>query len=132
MQIHDFNPGITPSGLFWTIPVSPHTVQINLREAHASLHLSNVKVEDYHDIVNALKDGPSVPATASFHVRWSGVNKRVHVHDTANMFDLEAIEDHAIIEWRVSEAGFTFVSDPAHTSASTFAEIGSERNGVFF
>jgi hypothetical protein len=28
--------------------------------------------------------------------------------------------------------GFKFVSDPADTSKSIFAEIGSERNGVFF
>jgi hypothetical protein len=38
----------------------------------------------------------------------------------------------ATLEWSASEAGFSFVSDPAATSSSYFAELGHERNGVFF
>jgi hypothetical protein len=32
----------------------------------------------------------------------------------------------------VPSTGFTFQSDPASTSTTAFAEIGTERNGVFF
>jgi hypothetical protein len=32
----------------------------------------------------------------------------------------------------VPSTGFRFRSDPAATSKTTFAEIGSERNGIFF
>ena len=38
------------------------------------------------------------------------------------------------VEWSASvpSTGFSFTSDPATTSKTVFAEIGSERNGVFF
>lgn len=38
----------------------------------------------------------------------------------------------ATLEWSASEAGFSFVSDPAATSSSYFAALGRERNGLFF
>jgi hypothetical protein len=131
-QIHDFNPGITPSGLFWTIRIPDDSVEIELDEAEASMDLSDLEIEDYHDIVNALMRGPSVPADVSFHVRWRGVKNRVKIRDETNGFTGHYIEDTATIRWSAQEAGFKFVSDPANTSTTVFAEIGKERNGVFF
>jgi hypothetical protein len=32
-QIHDFNPGIRSGGLFWSQPVSPDTLDIDLEGA---------------------------------------------------------------------------------------------------
>ena len=89
-------------------------------------------VEDYHDLVNALKEGPSVPANVSFDIRWHSVQKRVHLRDTKNHFVGDYIQDKATIQWTAERKGFTFVSDPASTSFTNFAEIGHERNGVFF
>ena len=63
---------------------------------------------------------------------WSGVTKRVHLRDEQNHFVGNFIEDTASMAWSAEEEGFKFVSDPADTSTSIFAEIGSERNGVFF
>ena len=60
MQIHDFNPGITESGLFWTIPISENTISVNFAAGKAAFQASNVDVEDYHDVVNALLDGVEV------------------------------------------------------------------------
>ncbi len=94
--------------------------------------VNNVDVEDYHDLVNALQDGPSVPANVSFHMRWSGVQQRVHLHDQQKKFDAHLILDTATIGWSARRKGFRFVSDPANTSTTVFATIGSERNGVFF
>jgi hypothetical protein len=37
----------------------------------------------------------------------------------------------ATIDWSASEAGFSFASAPG-SSVTVFAEIGKERNGVFF
>ena len=131
-QIHDFNPGIAPSGLFWTVRVPDHSVSIDLEDARATLQISDRDVEDYHDIVNSLQDGPSKPAEVSFHMAWHGVKQRVTVRDTTNRFTGRYIEDFATIAWSAREAGFHFVSDPCHTSITEFAEIGRERNGVFF
>jgi len=76
--------------------------------------------------------GPSVSADVSFHMRWSGVQKRVHLHDVQNEFDAHVIEDTATIAWSARKQDLTFVSDQAETSTTIFAEIGHERNGEFF
>jgi hypothetical protein len=94
--------------------------------------VDQLEIEDYHDFVNALKDGPSVPSNVSFHMRWSGVQQRVHLHDVQKKFDAHLILDTATIGWSARQKGFKFVSDPANTSTTVFATIGSERNGVFF
>jgi hypothetical protein len=47
VQIHDFNPGITESGLFWTIPISADTIKVNFAAGKASFQVSDVDVEDY-------------------------------------------------------------------------------------
>jgi hypothetical protein len=118
--------------LFWTVALSPDSVQVNLGAGTARLHVEDLELEDYHDIVNALHDGPSVEATASFDVRWSGVTSRFKVRDAAVDFAGQFIEGTASIAWSAAEDGFSFVSDPADSSTSVVAIIGHERNGVFF
>ena len=49
---------IPESGLLWTIPVSENTISVNFASGKAAFQASNVDVEDYHDVVNALIDGP--------------------------------------------------------------------------
>jgi hypothetical protein len=131
-QVHDFNPGIARSGLFWTIRIPDESVAIDLEDATASMKLSGVELRDFFNIPNSLMRGKSIDADVSFHIRWSGVKKRVHLHDKQNTFDAHVIEDTATMEWSAEERGFKFVSDPANTSTTVFAEIGRERNGVFF
>ena len=96
------------------------------------MDITDVEVEDYHTIANALQDGASEPARVSFHLRWHGVKQRVRVRDTSNDFAGRFIEDTAEIGWSAREAGFRFVSDPARTSTTEFALIGQESNGRFF
>jgi len=112
--------------------VPDESVEVDLENATASMSLSDVELRDFFNIPNSLMHGKSVPAVASFHMRWHGINKRVHLHDTKNHFEARFIEDNATIRWRAHEKGFTFVSAPAGTSTTVFAEIGTERNGVFF
>ena len=137
-QIHDFNPGIIDSGpaagLFWTVHIPTHDVDVDLHRATATMQVSNADVEDYHTLKNALLDGPSDPASVSFVIRWQGETARVEVRDFELGFAGQFIEDSATVEWSASvpSTGFSFTSDPATTSKTVFAEIGSERNGVFF
>jgi hypothetical protein len=137
-QIHDFNPGIIDSGpakgLFWTMHIPTHDVNVDLGRATATMRVTNADVEDYHTLKNAILEGPSDPASVSFVIRWHGVNARVEVQDFELGFAGRFIEDSATVQWsaRVPSTGFRFHSDPATTSKTTFAEIGSERNGVFF
>jgi len=96
------------------------------------MDFSDLETRDFHDLVNTLHRGPSVPADVSFRIRWSGVKARVTLSDTTNQFAGNFIEDTATIGWSSHQEGFKFVSAPASTSTSLFAEIGRERNGVFF
>jgi hypothetical protein len=92
----------------------------------------NLETRDFHDIVNTLQRGPSVSAHVTYRIRWSGVKARVKLRDDTNQFVGNFIEDTATVSWSSKQKGFKFVSDPASTSTSLFAEIGRERNGVFF
>ena len=126
------------TGLFWTTRLGSDNVEIDLEEATASLVAEDLDVEDYGDLFNAIKDGPSKPATVSFDIEWAGLISRAKVdasnnggfgsHDWGGRFALTGSTD----EWSGSTEDFSFTSDPASTSASQFAIIGHERNGVLF
>jgi hypothetical protein len=96
------------------------------------LCLTDSFVIDAHDVVNALTRGQVEQAGVSFIVDWSEPSGTGSVHDEENQFDLNYTFTNSRIEWSATKQGFSFVSDPATTSVSDFAELGSERNGVFF
>jgi hypothetical protein len=135
-MIHSYDPGISPNTLFWTIPISPKSVKVDLDNATASLRLNNIALFDWRTIPNSLLRGtlagPPACATMSLRIRWSGITKVDNVCDPTNHFQGSFIEDVATIQFTVREPGFSFTSDPANTSVNEFSEIGSERNGVFF
>jgi hypothetical protein len=138
-QIHDFNLGFGPpvnnagDSTFWTTAIPSGSVHQPSGDGFASMRVSNLGVEDYFNLANALADGPSVEATASFAVRWVGpVTRTVNVSDPATAFAGLFREDQARVSWSASEDGFAFLSDPASTSTTVFAELGHEHNGRFF
>ncbi|HEY6284209.1 MAG TPA: hypothetical protein VIX20_00985 [Ktedonobacteraceae bacterium] len=131
-QIHDFNPGLSSNGVFWTIRIPDENVEVDLEDATASMRLSDAEISDFFSLTNFFSGGKSIHADVSFRMHWSGIQKRVHLHDEQNEFDAHVIEDTATLAWSAEEEGFKFVSDPEDTSTTVFAEIGQERNGVFF
>jgi hypothetical protein len=96
------------------------------------MDFTDLQTRDFHNLVNTLHRGPSVPADVSFRIRWSGVTDRVQIRDEKDKFVGDFIEDTATVSWSSKQRDFQFVSAPASTSTSLFAEIGRERNGVFF
>jgi hypothetical protein len=83
--------------------------------------------------------GQGVPATVSLDIEWSGVKRKVKVRDAKVGFAGLFKETGATMTWSASQKsqfdsnhGFEFVSDPANTTKTNFAQIGHERNGVFF
>ena len=132
MQIHDFNPGTTESGLFWTIAVPENTVNVNFGAGRASFKVDDLDVEDYHDVVNAINDGPSVDASVSWDIAWSQVLGRTKIRDVENQFAGEFIQCVAQTAWSGETDTATFVSDPAATSVNEFSLLGRERNRSFF
>jgi hypothetical protein len=81
-QIHDFNPGVTQNGLFWTSIVPDESVQVDLNGGTATLEVHDLHMKDYFDIVNAVIGGgePPAPSVVSYRVEWTAVGP-VNVFD---------------------------------------------------
>jgi hypothetical protein len=136
-QIHDLNPtAFPPTSLFWTLAIPGNGINVNLGKGSAVLQASNVPVFDYGSIPNALFGGPStITGQTSFTVVWSGVNERLNIKNTDPVyggFGGEFVRNSAQMEWTATAGDYQFVSAPLATSSSLWAELGHERNGVFF
>ena len=131
-QVHDFNPGIRESGLFWTQPVAGDAVTFSLEQGIATLAADDLDEEDYHNLHNALVDGPSEPASVSFQMRWQANSNPMNITDSVHRFTGRFRLSEVQIEWSAATPSFRFVSDPASTTHNVRSVIGRERNGVFF
>jgi hypothetical protein len=143
--------------VFWTAVVPDRDVQVNPGAGTAELHVHDLPELDYFSPdgnAAILSLGPTwqsdnFPATISFDVVWNGpVTRRVQVKDAADGFAGTFNENQATVTWSESStSGFSFVSNPGDFSTSVpevpgvngvtaplnfFAEVGHERNGVFF
>jgi hypothetical protein len=126
------NPGIAPTGLFWTTAIPSNSVFSNPGAGHAVVQVRDIHIRDFGDLTNSLEGGPSVPATVSYEIQWFDVDDRVSIKNQAQGFAGEYVRNQAQMAWSAIVGDFSFVSDPASTSSSVFAELGHERNGSFF
>lgn len=136
-QVHDFEPGIAPSGLFWTIPIEPGAIKVDPVTGEARLRAQAVKVDDYHDILSALGivPGPApIPSRVSFEVRWAGHGAPVDLHDSTFGFTGHYVPGPATIDFSASneKSGVVYTSDPTGQSNVGLPAVGTEQNGVFF
>jgi hypothetical protein len=140
-QIHDFNPGVnggTPfeAGLFWTMPLPPGSVHVDMDNKTASMDISHQKIDDYGNVVNALTGGKELTrGSIDVELRWSG-GTRAKASSSLDNFSGDYLRGgKATLVWSAKEAasaafpdGFTFQSDPG---VAEFAQFGTEKNGVF-
>jgi hypothetical protein len=96
------------------------------------MNTTDLEIDDYFTIENALFGGgpEEVPATASFDVEWSGVTGEGSVSDETNDFTLEFVTTGSTMEWTVASGGAMYSS--SGVTATPFAIVGKERNGIFF
>jgi hypothetical protein len=140
--------------VFWTAAIPDGDVQVHLGAGTAELNVSNLALYDYPNLQIATGSNwqtALVPATVSFDVVWSGpVTRRVSITNgtSGDQFAGHYVENQATVTWSASNAnGFTFTANPGNFSTSVpedpkvngvsaplnfFAEVGQERNGVFF
>lgn len=103
---------------------------MNLGTGHASMQADDVPILD--DVYGT---PPPTPGLVSFTVIWSGVDERLKIHNDDLVYGGFAgtfIRNTAQMAWTATVGDFTFVSAPLATSSSSFAEIGHERNRIFF
>ena len=142
---HSYDLGVSRSGLFWTTPVPEGNVRVDFDDGEAVLRLRNICALDTFTTGNSLSSGSMLghPVAAVIHsltIRWSGIKRTVTKFQSMpladDQFSGDFIETAATIEADVTTLpstghGFHFVSDPANTTVSNFAQIGKERNGSF-
>lgn len=132
-QVHDFNPGFLPNGVFWTVRLPDDNPILVDFEAGEATVIGDLDLGDYTKIPNSLSLGAAVPAEVAFELRWSGpISREASVRDTDHGFRGLFKENQATLSFSASRAGFKFVSDAANTSKSVFAQLGRESNGIFF
>jgi hypothetical protein len=134
-QVHDFEPGIKPSGLFWTIPVPPTVASIDSTSGSGRYRIQNLAIPDFHDFFNAISPFPStIPGHVSFDVRWTGGGDRTEIRDDVFGFEGTYVGGEASIMFRVyddNRRGVIYTSNPEN-QATVGVGVGRERNGVFF
>ena len=140
-QLHDFEPGIADSGLFWTIPISPGSIKADPASGRARFRVEALKVGDYHDILSAVSGGTPIPSRASFDVVWAGGGSPVHLRDETFTFEGNYVPGPATISFVASndKTGITYRSDPEGQYIPTPEQggagdpaVGTERNGAYF
>jgi hypothetical protein len=135
--VHDFNPGIKPSGLFWTIPVDAGTIDANTGTGAARFAMANLAIPDYHDFFNSISPSPTwVPAHASFEVVWQGGGERVKLRDGDFGFGGQYVGGPATVTFAASVDGeptvYSSDADGQRNPDDAPPGVGHERNGMFF
>ena len=138
--MHDFEPGIAASGLFWTIRVAPSSVDVQQKRGTARFRTTNLAISDYHDFGNAVSSlppgpaPPSTPSVVSFDVVWHGGGDTTSIRDDDYRFAGAFTTGEATIAFRARNLGSSveYRSDPNGQSTAGPPGVGRERNGVFF
>ena len=132
--MHDFNGGILPSGLFWTADVRKSAVDFKMDNRRAVLHVKNLPVIDTFQFFGA----NDTPAVVDFRVEWEatglpvarGMGTGVGPNDPG-AFLAEFAPAVSRGTFSGGELAFEFESNRASTFPHGYAQLGTERNGVF-
>lgn len=132
--MHDFNGGVAPSGLFWTLRIPDDSVVVSPDGRQLTVVVQDLAMEN--DILRPV--AMTVPATASFRIEWQGKKAQKR---RGRGLKVSPTDPAAFLgRFRKAKAtglfsgafeGFSFESDVANLAKSRWAIVGTERNGVF-
>jgi hypothetical protein len=122
------------SGLFWTVELPHGAFRISPSARRAIFEVKDLPVIDTFQFANVF----SVPATVSFKIEWEangppaelGSGNAVPPTDPAAFLGTFA-PARSTGQFSGDELGFSFVSKGRATTDLGYAQIGTERNGVF-
>jgi hypothetical protein len=106
-------------------------VRVDVRDGHAAMGVSRLRVRDFFNLPNALFGGTEpVRASVSFDVRWFGKRGRDRVRnddqDVSGLF----VGTDAAARFRARSRGVTYGSTDDRAT-TLYAAVGHERNGRF-
>ncbi len=105
-------------------------MNVDFSRGSAVYLVTGLALRDYGSLSNAFLNGPFVPATATFVVRWFGIKGTGRLTDAANTFTADFVNTDANIVWTAQSRFANFAS--TRVTKVNFAELARERNGVFF
>jgi len=130
--VHDFNPSITPNGVFWIVQIPDNAVQIT--GDTLTIHLQNIAVIDQLHFPGGTGNAP---ATVSFDITYtkSGMPRRVRPTSSDPLSPFT----WAGKMWMATNTGTfsaayndgSFAATGSFSSSGNFGEMGTERNGSF-
>jgi hypothetical protein len=125
-QVHDFNGGIQPSGLFWVVELPQGAFQVTRNGTAANLHASNVPVIDSFQFGGTTQ----VPAMVSYSMKWQASGPFRTQGDATYSASFAPAKVEGSFSGR--ELGFSFsgsgIVNP-DVSNGGYALLGKERNG---
>ena len=132
-QVHDQTPGILPNGLFWTAQIPSRAFHVSHDGHLARLTLHAQPLVDTFQFGGAL----AIAAQVNLDVRWQATGEPIKrgkgaaVEPTSPAAFIGHFAE-ASCTGTISgfETSFSFKTGEL-TSADFFAELGTERNGVF-
>jgi hypothetical protein len=136
-QFFDWNPGIEPSGLFWTMPIRDRLIWFDLDTGRARFRAHHLSVPDYGTFANSIEppstQTPPIPSHVSFDTRWRGGGTRTPVRDEVYDFAGVFIDGDITIDFTAKHDGDDVIyrSDDGPQIVVS-GGVGRERNGVFF
>jgi hypothetical protein len=140
-QVHDWEPGIADSGLFWTIPISPGSIKADPSTGRARFRMEALKIGDFHDFFNAVSGGTPVPSRVSFDVAWAGGGTPAHLRDGTFTFEGDYVPGPARISFIAADVGSGVVyqsvaegqyNPTLEQGGAGDPAVGTERNGRYF
>ena len=131
-QIHDCHPPISPSGLYWVVPVPGHGLTISPDGSTFTLEMQNVPVVD-QPRWPAL-ESIATPASMTFKMVWKTTGEPVKYDDPCRHFRFTGTRATCQLEAQIEvpSIGFSWKSDPLSTSKADFAIMGEEVNGRYY
>jgi len=128
-QVHDWNPGITETGVFWTTPIQRRNVVVDAETGAATMSVYNLPMLDFTDFPTAMTTGESVPGTVNVVCHWDAGGEQIDIDNPDTGFAGSFFHNRATLSWSAeNEDGFRFIADPF---SEGFAEVGTTRNGQF-
>jgi hypothetical protein len=130
--VHDFHPGIAPSGLYWVLPVPDSALTVSADGSVITLAMEKVPVIDQPRW--PAMDATATPATMSFRMVWTATDEAARYDDPSKhfLFTGKRATCQMEAEVNVPSMGFSWKSDPLSTSRCDFAIMGDEVNGRYY
>jgi len=131
-QIHDFHPPISPSGLYWVVPVASDGLRFSDDGKTVTLEMKDVPVVD-QPRWPAL-DSVATPARMTFKMVWKSTGEAVVFDDPGKQFRFTGTRASCQLQAKVEvpSIGFSWRSDDIETSKADFAVMGEEVNGRYY